>query len=219
LLIGHSLGGAARASRSQRDSRESKAVVTIGAPFEPSHVKHCSSLPCPTSSLPAKPKWRWQAANSGYGSNFSTLDGSRNNREAIGNLRKALLIFHSARDTTVSIDNAAQIFMAAKHPKSFISLDDADHLLTRKEDRNMSRPSVRLGQPLYRRAGHGSAARRGGKAGVVTVTGCAGETRFAQEIGVGKHHLRADEPSSARRDRLRTFSLRSLSPASVPARP
>jgi len=54
--------------------------------------------------------------------------------ETVGALRKPLLIFHSPLDTVVSIDNAAKIFMAAKHPKSFVSLDRADHLLTRHED-------------------------------------------------------------------------------------
>src|SRR3546814_6060606 len=56
--------------------------------------------------------------------------------ERIGKLRKALLVFHSPVDTTVGVENAAQIFAAAKHPKSFVSLENADHLLSRKEDRS-----------------------------------------------------------------------------------
>src|SRR5204863_4653167 len=54
--------------------------------------------------------------------------------ETIGALRKPLLVFHSPRDTIVNIDNASKIFLAAKHPKSFVSLDRADHLLTQRED-------------------------------------------------------------------------------------
>src|SRR5690606_35802717 len=53
---------------------------------------------------------------------------------AVGDLRKALLVLHAPRDEVVGIDNASRIFVAAKHPKSFVSLDDADHLLTRHAD-------------------------------------------------------------------------------------
>jgi len=119
------------------------------------------------------------------------------NHPAIGNLRKALLVFHSPRDTTVSIDNAAQIFMAAKHPKSFVSLDDADHLLTRRED--AAYVAAVLSAWASRYLGEPAAPARpiaANEPGIVTVAETR-EGKFAQEVRVGRHQLRADEPVDA----------------------
>src|SRR5689334_1360768 len=115
LLIGHSLGGAAVLAAAGAIP-ESKAVVTIGAPFEPGHVKQL--LASALHDIESAGEAEVELAGRKFRIRKQFLDdiGSRSNREAIGNLRKALLVFHSARDTTVSIDNAAQIFMAAKHP-------------------------------------------------------------------------------------------------------
>jgi putative redox protein len=196
LLIGHSLGGAAVLAAAP-EIPEAAAVATIAAPFEPAHVKHL--LAPALSEIEAAGEATVELAGRMFRIKKQFLDdiGSRNGREEIGNLRKALLIFHSPRDTTVSIDNAAQIFMAAKHPKSFVSLDDADHLLTRREDasyvaavlaawasRYIGAPAVET-QPI-----------RADEPGIVTVA----ETRagkFTQAITVGKHRLFADEPVSA----------------------
>ena len=111
--------------------------------------------------------------------------------ETIAKLRKALLVLHSPRDAIVDIDNAAKIFLAAKHPKSFVSLDDADHLLLRPEDaayvaevlaawasRYVDRPAETLPVNGVR----------------VTETR---DGRFTQHILAGKHVLRADEPAAA----------------------
>jgi putative redox protein len=196
LLIGHSLGGAAVLAAAP-EIPEATAVATIGAPLEPAHVKHLIAPALP--EIEAAGEATVELAGRAFRIKKQFLDdiGSRNGREEIGNLRKALLIFHSPRDTTVSIDNAAQIFMAAKHPKSFVSLDDADHLLTRREDasyvaavlaawasRYIGAPAVET-QPI-----------RADEPGIVTVA----ETRagkFTQAITVGKHRLFADEPVSA----------------------
>ncbi len=196
LLIGHSLGGAAVLAAAPQIP-EATALATIGAPFEPAHVKH---LLAPTlSEIETAGEATVELAGRTFRIKKQFLDDivGRNSREAIGNLRKALLIFHSPRDTTVSIDNAAQIFAAAKHPKSFVSLDDADHLLTRKEDASYvaavlaAWASRYIGAPL-------TEARpiRADEPGIVTVA----ETRagkFGQEITAGKHRLFADEPVSA----------------------
>jgi putative redox protein len=180
-----------------REIPEAAAVATIGAPFEPAHVRRLLAPALP--EIEAAGEATVELAGRAFRIKKQFLEdiGSRNNREAIGNLRKALLIFHSPRDTTVSIDNAAQIFMAAKHPKSFVSLDDADHLLTRKEDaayvaavlaawvsRYIGAPVMDV-QPI-----------QSGKPGVVTVAETR-EGKFAQAITVGKHRLPADEPASA----------------------
>jgi len=196
LVIGHSLGGAAVLAAAPQIP-EATALATIGAPFEPAHVKH---LLAPTlSEIETAGEATVELAGRTFRIKKQFLDDivGRNSREAIGNLRKALLIFHSPRDTTVSIDNAAQIFAAAKHPKSFVSLDDADHLLTRKEDASYvaavlaAWASRYIGAPLME-----AQPVRADEPGIVTVA----ETRtgkFTQAITVGKHRLFADEPVSA----------------------
>ena len=107
----------------------------------------------------------------------------------IGALKKALLILHSPRDRIVSIDNAAKIFMAARHPKSFVSLDDADHLLTRAEDAAYAAEVLAAWASRYLE-----------KAATEPVPGVrvieAGRGKFAEDILAGRHRLRADEPES-----------------------
>src|SRR3546814_373152 len=109
-------------------------------------------------------------------------------------LRKALMVFHAPRDATVGIDNATRIFVAAKHPKSFVSLDDADHLLSRRAD------AVYVAEVLAAWAGRylgeaGAAAAPAPPAGAVVVEE-TGEGKFTQHIAVGSHRLTADEPES-----------------------
>jgi len=133
ILVGHSLGGAAVLAAAAQIP-ETRAVATIGAPFDPKHVSH----------LIVDGKERILAdgqATVDIGGRQFTIrrqfleDLERHDpAKRIGELRKALLVLHSPRDAIVSIDQAAKIFMAAKHPKSFVSLDDADHLLSRAED-------------------------------------------------------------------------------------
>ncbi len=196
LLIGHSLGGAAVLAAAP-EIPEATAVATIGAPFEPADVKH---LIAPAlSEIEATGEATVELAGRTFRIKKQFLDdiGSRNSREAIGNLRKALLIFHSPRDTTVSIDNAAQIFMAAKHPKSFVSLDDADHLLTRREDAAYVAAVLAAWASRYIGAPFIDAQPiQSGEPGVVTVAETR-EGKFTQTITIGKHRLRADEPASA----------------------
>ena len=133
LLIGHSLGGAAVLAAAG-SMPECKAVVTIGAPSDVRHVTHLFG-----DHLP-KIEAEGEAEVVLAGRRFSIkrqflLDAEEQNLAAkIAELRRALLVMHSPRDTTVEISNATRIFMAAKHPKSFISLDTADHLLTGRED-------------------------------------------------------------------------------------
>ena len=133
ILIGHSLGGAA-VLQAARYVPSSVAVATIAAPFDPGHanrlfssVKEKIDRDGVGDIVLAGRKIRIKKQF------FDDLE--QNNMEAfIANLNRALLIFHSPGDDVVGIDNAAQIFMKAKHPKSFISLDRADHLLSNKED-------------------------------------------------------------------------------------
>lgn len=133
ILIGHSLGGAAVLQAAHK-IKSVKAVATIGAPAEPAHVKENFQLVLDE----IEEKGEAQVALAGRPFTIKKqfvddLDETRM-KKFINELGKALIIFHSPIDETVGINNAAKIFTAAKHPKSFISLDDADHLLHDKED-------------------------------------------------------------------------------------
>lgn len=133
LLIGHSLGGAAvlQATRSLPDIR---AVATIGAPADPAHVRHL------VSSAEDEIEEYGEAVVSISGRDFRIRKQFLDDLEAhpgpelVRSLGRALLILHSPIDEVVSIDNAASLYTQAKHPKSFVSLDDADHLLTKSDD-------------------------------------------------------------------------------------
>lgn len=190
ILIGHSLGGAAVLAAAQ-DIPDAVAVATIGAPCDPAHVQHLFADAAP--AIHAK----GEAAVSLGGRTFNIrkqfLDdlNLQQSQQRIGALRKALLVLHSPRDTVVNIDNAAQIFMAAKHPKSFVSLDTADHLLTGKADAVYVADVLAAWASRYLKAGDAAAAPHG----VVTVSETH-EGRFTQAVRAGAHHTRADEPAS-----------------------
>lgn len=133
LLIGHSLGGAA-VLQAAGALEHVRAVVTIGAPADPAHVRHL------VSSAEDEIERDGEAVVSISGRDFRIrrqfLDDleAQPGEELVRSLGRALLILHSPIDEVVSVDNAARLYKAAKHPKSYISLDDADHLLTRPED-------------------------------------------------------------------------------------
>jgi len=133
ILAGHSLGGAAVLAAASQIP-EARAIATIGAPFDPAHVTRLIS-----GSLDQIDSAGEAEANIGgrpvrISKKFLDDLASQNAAQTIGALRKPLLVFHSPLDATVDIDNASKIFLAARHPKSFVSLDRADHLLTRQED-------------------------------------------------------------------------------------
>ena len=133
ILAGHSLGGAAVLASAARIP-EARAIATIGTPFEPVHVSRLLASSAneirssgeATVNLGGRPF----RVRKEFFEDLERQDPAQTIRE----LGKPLLIFHSPRDTVVDVDNAARIFLAAKHPKSFVSLDHADHLLTRRED-------------------------------------------------------------------------------------
>jgi putative redox protein len=133
MLIGHSLGGAA-VLQAAGEIESVEAIVTIAAPCNPQHVKHL--LADKMETIEQKGEARVQLAGRTFTIKKQFLDdlSEQKMNTIIRGLDKALLIFHSPVDQTVGIDNAAHIYKLAKHPKSFISLDDADHLLTNEED-------------------------------------------------------------------------------------
>ncbi|MGH9578437.1 MAG: bifunctional alpha/beta hydrolase/OsmC family protein, partial [Terriglobales bacterium] len=191
LLAGHSLGGAAVLAAAARIP-EARALATIGAPFEPAHVSRLL-----TSSL-EEIRTSGEAQVDIGGRPFRVrkkfLDDldKQDAAQTIGALRKPLLILHSPRDASVDIENAAKIFMAAKHPKSFVSLDRADHLLTRREDARYAATVLAAWASYYLDPEmHDDEVVPG-----VHVAE-AGESKFAQLISAGRHRLRADEPVAA----------------------
>jgi alpha/beta superfamily hydrolase len=133
LLIGHSLGGAAVLAAASRIP-EVKAVATIGAPSDPSHVS--GLFRDHLEQIHSEGEAEVQLAGRTFRIQRQfLLDSAEHKLDAqIAALRVAILVMHSPQDRTVDIVNALHIFTAAKHPKSFISLDGADHLLTKRSD-------------------------------------------------------------------------------------
>ena len=133
LLIGHSLGGAAvLAAAHQIDSI--KAIVTIAAPATAVHVEHLFAHAKDEISDNDEAEVQLGLRKFTIKKQFLEDIANYNSVDHIGKLNRPLLIFHSPIDDLVSIDEAAKIYQAARHPKSFISLENADHLLSRKED-------------------------------------------------------------------------------------
>jgi alpha-beta hydrolase superfamily lysophospholipase len=133
LLVGHSLGGAAVLAAAEQVP-EVRAVVTIAAPSDPSHV--VGLFGDQLAQIESAGEAEVQLAGRAFRIKRQFLvDAAEQQLDSkIGRLRKALLVMHSPLDTTVDISNAMHIFTQAKHPKSFVSLDSADHLLSRKSD-------------------------------------------------------------------------------------
>jgi putative redox protein len=132
LLVGHSFGGAAVLAAAG-DMPMIKAIATIAAPSDVAHVLHQFD-PDSLSRIEADGEAEVSLANRPFVVRKAFIDDVRQHdlEARIARLHRPLLVLHAPRDATVGIDNAARIFAAAKHPKSFVSLDDADHLLTRR---------------------------------------------------------------------------------------
>ena len=133
LLIGHSLGGAAVLAAAHA-MEEVKGVVTIAAPADPEHV--VKQFGCKTDEIDQEGVAEVSLAGRPFTIKKQFLEDLSDQYQAdkIAQLRKALLVFHSPVDTIVSINEAEKIYRSAKHPKNFVSLDDADHLLTKARD-------------------------------------------------------------------------------------
>lgn len=133
IMIGHSLGGTATLAASA-DIDSVKAVVTIGSPFDPSHVT--KQFKVYIDEIQEKGAAEVNLAGRKFLIKQQFLNDlvKHDLKAKVRSLRKSLLVFHAPQDSTVSIDEAAKIYQYAKHPKSFVSLDTANHLLTNKED-------------------------------------------------------------------------------------
>ncbi|MEF8864790.1 MAG: bifunctional alpha/beta hydrolase/OsmC family protein [Salinibacter sp.] len=187
ILVGHSLGGAAVLQAAHRlDSVQ--AVSTIGAPFDPEHVtRHLQDA---MEDIEEKGEARVQLAGRTFTIRKQFLDdlAATKMETTIAGLDRALLIFHSPVDRVVGVDNAAKIFGAAKHPKSFVSLDDADHLLTDRSDAEYL--GVVMGAWAEKYVDRSVSEPQGADADVVTRTGAS----YRTEVQAGRHSLVGDEP-------------------------
>lgn len=192
ILVGHSLGGTA-VLQAAAQIESAVAVATIGSPSEPSHVARMFS-----GSEDALREHGEAEINLG-GRPFlmkqQFLDdlGKQDLRSSLGSMRKALLIMHAPLDDVVEIDNAAELFTAAKHPKSFISLDNADHLLSQEADSKYAGQVLASWASRYLPAKDRSETLRAAAGEVVARTLAGG---FRTEMHAGRHALVADEPSS-----------------------
>lgn len=194
LLIGHSLGGAAMLAAADRIP-EAKAVVTIGAPADPAHVTGLFRERI--ADIRKHGEIEVQLAGRPFRIKREFLDdiAEHNLAQKIAHLRKALLVMHAPTDNTVGIDNATRIFVAAKHPKSFVSLADADHLLSDTRDAAYVAHVIAAWMERYIDVAPATAAEAGAQPRQVVVQ----ETRqgkFQQQVSVGPHRLIADEPAS-----------------------
>ncbi len=192
LLIGHSLGGAA-VLRTAAELASVKAVVTLGAPFDPEHVTHNFGHSLDTIISDGVAEVDLGGRPFRIRREFVQDVAAEKLAPAIKAMRAALLVLHAPRDAVVGIENATQIFLAAKHPKSFVTLDTADHLITRAEDAEYAAEviSAWAGKYLDLRP---PAPPIGAPEGVVRVSEVdAGG--FLQDINAGPHHhALADEP-------------------------
>ncbi len=191
ILIGHSLGGCAVLAASARIP-EARAVVTIATPYDPSHVVGLFKEHVDT--IRAQGEVEVALAGRPFRIKREFLDdvAERKLQDSVANLRKALLIFHSPTDDTVGIENASQIFLAAKHPKSFVSLDGADHLLSKKSDAIYVANVIAAWTERYLDKAP-EAMKAESEPGVVLVRETRGG-KFQQEIVSGPHRFLADEP-------------------------
>ncbi len=193
LLIGHSFGGAA-ALQAATQLPQIRAVATIAAPFDPEHVTHLfgdqlqeiettgeASIKIAGRPIKIRRQFLLDLSDQGF-------------TERIGQLKAALLILHSPTDQTVGIDNAAKIYQAAKHPKSFLSLAGADHLLSAEADARYAGQMIANWARRY----IAEESTSGSAADVLDnrVTVRTGSEGFFTELFVNGHPLVADEPLS-----------------------
>ncbi len=191
LLIGHSLGGAAVIAAAS-GIPECKAVATLGAPFDTTHVFH--QLGDGVERVEAEGEADVSIAGRSFRVAKGFLEQGRNQPQAerLANLGRALLVMHSPTDDLVGIDNASHIFLAAKHPKSFVALDGADHLLTTEGSAEYAAVTIAAWAERYLPADEDVQLMP--TEGTVSVSTAGG--KFAQWVRTSHHVFISDEPES-----------------------
>ncbi|MEH2507385.1 putative OsmC-like protein/pimeloyl-ACP methyl ester carboxylesterase [Bradyrhizobium sp. AZCC 1578] len=196
ILIGHSLGGAAILAAAGQIP-EAKAVVTIAAPSDPVHVTHL--FRDRLDDIRTHGTVEVQLAGRPFHIKREFLDDIAEHSLAarIADLHKALLIMHSPTDDTVGIDNATKIFVAAKHPKSFVSLSGADHLLSSKRDGAYVAGVIAAWAERYIEPAAAQPASAASEAPRNVVVRETRNSKFQQIVATGPHQMVADEPVAA----------------------
>ena len=194
LLIGHSLGGAA-VLRAAPDLASVRAVVTIGAPFDPAHVTHNFGDALDRITAEGSGEVSLGGRSITIGRDFVEDVRAEKIDAALAGLGRALLVLHAPRDEIVGIDNAARIFTHAKHPKSFVTLDDADHLIRAPRDAEYTADVIAAWAGRYLDLAP-PVPPPGAPEGITRVTE-AGSGGFLQDVHAGpRHHAVMDEPES-----------------------
>ncbi|GGL86406.1 osmotically inducible protein C [Pseudooceanicola nanhaiensis] len=192
LLIGHSLGGAA-ILKAAGQIASAKAVVAIAAPFDPAHVEHNFADALDEIARRGEAVVTLGQRPFTIRRQFVEDIEATSLGPAIRELRRALLILHAPRDESVGIENAARIFTAARHPKSFVTLDDSDHLVSRADDAEYAAEVIAAWLTRYVTLTP-PAPPPGAPEGIVRVSE-ADPDGFMQDVNDGPyHHVIADEP-------------------------
>src|SRR3989440_3194129 len=196
ILIGHSLGGAAILAAAGQIP-DAKAVVTIAAPSDPLHVTHLFGDRI--EDIRKHGKVEVSLAGRPFHIKREFLDdiAEHNLMAEVANLHKALLVMHSPTDDTVGIENATHIFVAAKHPKSFVSLAGADHLLSQRRDSTYVADIIAAWAERYVEPAVAGPAADPGMAPRRVVVQETRASKFQQTVTVGRHRMTADEPVAA----------------------
>ena len=196
ILIGHSLGGAAILAAAGQIP-EAKAVVTIAAPSDPAHVT--GLFKNRVEDIRKHGEIEVSLAGRPFRIKREFLDdvAEQGLTAQIASLHKALLVMHSPTDDTVGIDNATHIFVAAKHPKSFVSLAGADHLLSQRRDSIYVADVIAAWAERYVESAPAEPAIDLGEAPRRVVVQGTRASKFQQNVSVGPHKMLADEPVAA----------------------
>jgi len=193
VLVGHSLGGAAVLAVAA-DIPEARAVATIGAPASPDHVTGVFSQSL--DEIATVGAADVELAGRRFRIRQQFVDDLRSHvvTDRVATMKRALLVLHSPIDNTVSIDHASEIFGAARHPKSFVSLDGADHLLTDRRDAAFA--AAMIGAFADRYIVDESGALEVPRATAPVVVAETSQGPFLNHVVVGRHRMLADEPES-----------------------
>ncbi|KWV57799.1 osmotically inducible protein C [Bradyrhizobium macuxiense] len=195
ILIGHSLGGAAILAAAGQIA-EAKAVVTIAAPSDPAHVTHL--FKDKVDDIRAQGEVEVSLAGRPFRIKREFLDdvAEQNLMAQVTKLHKALLVMHSPTDDTVGIDSATHIFVAARHPKSFVSLAGSDHLLTGTQDAAYVADLIGAWAERYVDLAAPQLAADAGSAPRNVVVQETRASKFQQTVTTGPHRMLADEPAA-----------------------
>ena len=196
ILIGHSLGGAAILAAAA-SIPEARALVTIAAPSDPAHV--AGLFKDHVDDIRKNGEAKVSLAGRPFIIKRQFLDdvAEHSLMAQIANLRKALLVMHSPTDDTVGIDNATRIFVAARHPKSFVSLAGADHLLSQRRDSAYVADVIAAWAMRYIETAAAEQPMDLAEAPRLVVVRETRNSKLQNTVTIGPHHLVADEPKSA----------------------